>query len=140
MPTSRQAGSALRSGLITIAIIAILIGLAATLLPRGFSDDVSRIGQGRPAAVLVHDKESVLSFELMTLLGDVRGDYEDRVEFLAVDAATDRGRQFMRDHNVNEGVLVLFAADGRRAAVLGNIRDEATLRATLARHLGLSSP
>lgn len=137
MLTRRQAGSALRSGLVTLAIIAALIALAATLLPRGFSDDVSRIGQGRPAVVLVHDKESVLSFELMTLLGNVRGDYEDRVEFLAVDTATERGQDFMRRQRVDEGALVLFAADGDRAAVLGTVRDEAALRAAIARHLGL---
>lgn len=137
MLNRRQAGSALRSGLITLAIIAALLALAATLLPRGFSDDVARIGQGRPAVVLVHDKESVLSFELMTLLGNVRGDYEDRVEFLAVDTATERGQDFMRRQRVDEGALVLFAADGDRAAVLGTVRDEAALRAAIARHLGL---
>lgn len=139
MLTSRQAGSALRSGLVTLAIIAVVLALAATLLPRGFSDDVSRIGQGRPAIVLVHDKESVLSFELMTLLGNVRGDYEDRLEFLAVDTATAQGQDFMRRQRVDEGVLVLFAADGNRAAVLGGVRDEAALRAAFARHLDLPS-
>ena len=131
---SQQSGSALRSALITIAIIAVALAFAATLLPRGFSDDVSRIGQGRGAIVLVHNKEAVLSLEMMTLMNRVRGDYEDRVEFLAVDEATDTGRRFAAAQGVNDSVLVLFAPDGARLAVLDSVRSEADMRAVMERY------
>lgn len=137
MLRTRQSGSALRSTLITVAVIAAVLAFAATLLPRGFSDDVSRIGQGRSAVVLVHDKESVLSLELMTLLNRVRSDYEDRVEFLAVDTATDGGRRFAAAQGAGDSVLVLFGPDGTRLAVIGGVRDETAMRAAIEREFGL---
>jgi hypothetical protein len=126
-----QSGSALRSGLITVGVICILLALAATLLPRGFSDDVTRIGQGSSTVVLVHNKEAVLSQELMTLLNRVRSDYEPDVLFLAVDVATPNGKTFAQAQGVNDSVILLFGPDGTRRGIIGAVRDESSLRAAL---------
>lgn len=134
-PAQRQSGAALRSTLITIAIIVAGLALAATLLPRGFSDDLSRIGQGRPAIVLIHNKEAVYSLELMTLLNRVRPDYEDRVEFLAVDSATESGRRFAGQYGVDDSLALLLDGKGMRLAVIDGVRDETALRAAIDRHL-----
>jgi thioredoxin-like negative regulator of GroEL len=132
MIMTRQNGSALRSSLITIAIVVVALAIAATQLPRGFSDDVSVIGQGKPVVVLVHNKESMLSLNLMTLLNDVRTDYRDYVKFVVVDIATDGGRSFVADHRLDGGIaLVLFDAGGTIRGVLPNIEDEARLRSLL---------
>lgn len=130
-----QSGAALRSALITIAITVVVLAFAATLLPRGFSDDLSRIGQGRAAIVLVHNKEAVYSLELMTMLNHVRSDYEDRVEFLAVDSATDTGRRFAATHGVDDSLALLLGGDGARLAVIDNVRNENALRAAIDSHL-----
>jgi hypothetical protein len=135
MPRKPQSGAALRTALITIAIVAIVLAFAATLLPRGFSDDLSRIGQGRAAVVLVHNKEAVYSLELMTLLNHVRRHYEDRIEFLAVDSATDTGRRFAAAHGVDDSLALLLGGDGARIAIIDNVRDENALRAIIDRHL-----
>jgi hypothetical protein len=135
-----QKGSALRSTLITVGIVVLALALAATLLPRGFSDDLSRIGQGRPAVVLTHDKEAVASLELMTMLNDIRGDYEDRLEFLAIDVATEEGRSFAQSQGVGSSLLVLFDGTGSRIAVFDGIRDPAILRSALEHRLGLPPP
>ncbi len=128
----RQQGSALRSGLITVAIVVVALAIAATQLPRGFSENVSVIGQGKPAVVLVHNKESVLSQNLMNLLGDVRKNFEEHVEFLVVDIATDIGRTFIADHQLDGSImLVLFDGSGRVRGVLPNIEDESRLRSLL---------
>jgi hypothetical protein len=126
-----QSGSALRSSLLTIGVIVMLLALAASLLPRGFSDDVTRIGHGANAAVLVHNKEAVLSQELMTLLNRVRSDYEPGTLFLAVDIATPQGREFAQAQGVGDGVVLLFGPDGSRRGAISAARDEASLRAAL---------
>lgn len=135
-----QNGSALRSTLITVAIVVLALALAATLLPRGFSDDLSRIGQGRPAVVLTHDKEAVTSQELMNLLNGIRGDYEDRVEFLVTDVATPEGERFVATQRVGNSLLVLFDGAGNRIAVIDGIRDVQMLRSTLDTRLHLLPP
>jgi hypothetical protein len=134
---SAEKGSALRSTLITVAIVVFALAFAATLLPRGFSDDLSRIGQGRPAVVLIHDKEAVASMELMTMLNDIRSDYEDRLEFLAIDVVTEDGRRFAQSQGLGSSLLVLFDGTGNRVGIVDGIRDPAVLRSTLERQLGL---
>lgn len=133
-----QGGSALRSALITVAIVVVAIAFAATLLPRGFSDDLGRIGKGLPAAVLIHDKETVVSMDLMELMNMLRDDYEERVVFLATDIATEEGQAFAARHGVGSSILLLFDDTGRRIAVIDGIRDPETLRATLDERLQLS--
>lgn len=131
-----ETGSALRSSLITFGVIALLLAAAAALLPRGFSDDLSRIGQGTSAAILVHDKESVTSQELMTLLNRVRSDYEPRVVFLAVDLATPEGKAFSETQGTTGSAVVLFDPNGIRRGIINAAADEPTLRTALDGLLG----
>lgn len=133
-----QTGSALRSSLITVGIIAALLIIAFLMLPKGFSDDLSRIGQGSNVVVLTHNKEAVQSLDLMTLLNKVRSDYADRIEFLVVDIDTDAGRAFMEQQQIGGSALLLFDPDGTRRGVLVSVRDEQTLRAALGNAFGLN--
>ncbi|MCC6207344.1 MAG: hypothetical protein IT488_04255 [Gammaproteobacteria bacterium] len=132
-----QTGSALRSSLITLGVIVALLAVAFAMLPKGFSDDVSRIGQGSNVVVLMHNKEAVQSLDLMTLMNKVRTNYEGRIEFLAVDIDTDAGRAFMEQQQIGGSALLLFDPDGVRRGVLISVRDEQTLRAALDNAFGL---
>lgn len=134
-----QSGSALRSTLITVAVIVVLLAFAAMQLPQGFSDDLSRIGQGKNVVVLTHNKEAVQSANLMDLMNDIRGDYEGRVEFLAVDIGTREGEAFLRGQQVGASMLLLFGPDGERRGVLADIRNEQELRRALDKAFGTSA-
>lgn len=136
--SSTQTGSALRSSLLTVGVIAALLVIAFLMLPKGFSDDLSRIGEGTNVVVLTHNKEAVQSLELMTLLDRVRADYAGRIEFLAVDIDTEMGQIFMEHEQVGGSILVLFDPDGTRRGVLVSVRDEQTLRAALDNAFGIS--
>lgn len=133
-----ESGSALRSSLITVGIIAALLVIAFMMLPRGFSDDLSHIGQGGNVVVLTHNKEAVQSLDLMTLMNKVRGDYDGRIEFLAVDIDTEAGQTFMERERIGGSALLLFGPDGARRGVLVSVRDEQTLRAALDNAFGIS--
>lgn len=131
MMNFNQAGSAARTSIIVIFIVCALLATAVMLLPKGFSDDVSKIGQGSVVVVLTHNKNSVASIELMALLNKIRSDYEQKVEFLAVDVDTREGQAFIRQQGVGAVVLVLFDIEGTRRGVLAGGIAEKNLRSGL---------
>lgn len=104
---------------------------AVLLLPKGFSDDLSKIGQGLPVVVLMHDKNSVKSLALMELLNKIRSDYAGKIDFLAVDIDSQEGQVFSRRQAVGGITLLLFDAHGIRRAVLDQSADENSLRSVL---------
>jgi len=127
----KQAGSATRTTLFVILGASVFLILAFMLLPKGFSDDLSKMGQGKAAVVLIHDKGSVRSLDLMTLLNKVRSDYSGKVEFFVVDIATREGRMFRQQQNDDSIVLVLFSANGAKLAAHSYGLGEAGLRSEL---------
>lgn len=129
--TYSQTGSASRTSLIVVLVIGALLAVAVMLLPKGFSDDLSKIGQGLAVVVLTHDKNSMGSTELMELLNKVRSDYPGKVEFLAVDINTMKGNAFSRQQRVGPAVVVLFSQDGTKQGVLYYGIDEQKLRSEL---------
>ena len=132
--THSQTGSVTRTNLMVVLVVAAILAAAVMLLPRGFSDDLSKIGQGVAVVVLTHDKNSVGSMEYMELLNQVRSDYDGKVEFLTVDIINSReGQAFSRRQNVGSAVLVLFGPDGVRRGVLYHGIGEQQLRSELNR-------
>jgi flagellar basal body-associated protein FliL len=126
-----QTGSAKLTTLIIILAVVAILAIAVMMLPKGFKDDLSLIGQGKVSVVLTHDKNIVASVEMMETLNAIRADYEDKVEFLAVDIATPVGNGFMRDQAVGPVVLVVFNADGTRQQVLRGDSNASQVRAVL---------
>jgi hypothetical protein len=95
-----------------IAVVLAIIAFAFTLLPRGYDTDVSKVGQGRPAAVLVHDHGLVQSMELMSALDAVRGEFESSTLFIVADTYHPRGQAFVEAHRLPPVALVMFDGDG----------------------------
>ena len=126
-----QTGSAKLTTLIIILAVVAILAIAVMMLPKGFKGDLSLIGQGKVSVVLTHDKNIVASVEMMETLNAIRADYEDKVEFLAVDIATPVGNGFMRDQAVGPVVLVVFNADGTRQQVLRGDSNASQVRAVL---------
>jgi hypothetical protein len=96
----------------------LLVATVIMNLPRGYSDDLSRIGKGQAAVVLVRDKNAVQSFDLMNVLKGIRDKYAERVEFLLTDFDTPDGRTFITANNAARATLVLFDANGKPVKVL----------------------
>ena len=96
----------------------LLVALMVMNLPRGYSDDLSRIGRGQAAVVLIHNKNSVPSLNLMHVLDGVRGKYAGRVEFLVADANTPQGQEFIAANHAAPATLVLFNTNGNRVRIL----------------------
>lgn len=128
----RSSGSALSATLISIIVIVAFLIIAFMMLPKGFSSDTSIIGQGSNVVVLAHNKDSVQSLNLMEYMNKVRNDYAGKVEFVVADANTPQGSAFIDSQKIVQlGTLLLFAADGKRLQVVGNINSQSGLRSVL---------
>ncbi len=117
-------------------ILLLLIALMVMNLPRGYSDDLSRIGKGQAAVVLVHNKNSVSSLNLMHVLDEVRGKYAGQVEFLLTDANTPTGQAFINTNQAAPASLVLFNANGNRVKILPAPQTVEGLRQEIAGAFG----
>ena len=117
---------------ITLVVIVGAAALIRTQLPRGaFPTDLSRIGQGTPAIVVARDISFVAGYEVMDLLGQMRPEYAERVEFLAVNLGNPEGRQFAQRHGMRDGSVVLFSGDGTRVGAVHTPRTEREVRELL---------
>jgi hypothetical protein len=99
-------------------ILLLFAAAAAMNLPRGYSDDLSRIGKGKAAIVLVRDKNAVESFNLMEVMNAIRDQNAGQVEFLLTDFNTPEGRAFITANGAARVTLVLLDANGNKVSVL----------------------
>jgi hypothetical protein len=103
---------------IAIAFFVVLAAVALMNLPRGFSDDLSLIGKGKPAIVFVRDKNAVQTFGLLEAMNATRDKYAGKVAFLLTDFNTPEGKKFMAVNEAPRVTLVLFDADGKKVKLV----------------------
>jgi hypothetical protein len=126
-----QNGFARHVYVVVILVVCVILAAATLLLPKGFSEDLSKIGQGSVVLVLTHDKNYMGGAVAMKMLNTLRSDYEGRVDFLAIDVNTPKGQAFTRLQGVRAEVLVLFGPDGSRRDVFRAGIGEKELRSVL---------
>lgn len=114
--------------LIVFSLILGVIVVAVNLLPRGFSQDLTAIGQGTKAVVLVHDGNLLQSADTMVAMNAVRDEFEGRIQFIVADINTPEGRKFANQHGFGPAALAFFAADGQQVQVLYTEQTGETLR------------
>jgi hypothetical protein len=114
-----------------VAILAV-IALAVALLPSGYDTDVSQVGQGRPAVVLVHDHGLVQSMELMAAVDAVRNEFEPETLIIVANPHHPAGEAFVEAHALPPVALVLFDAEGRIVDRFAGSPDPASVRRFLA--------
>ena len=135
--TYTQNGFARQINIVIVLVVCVILVIATMLLPKGFSDDMSKIGQGSVVLVLTHDKNFMGGALAMEMLNTVRSDYEGRVDFLAIDVNTPKGQAFTRLQGVSAEVLILFGPEGSRRDVFRAGIGEKELRSVLDSILSL---
>ena len=103
---------------IVVLLLLLVVAVLVMKLPRGFSDDLTRIGKGKAAVVLVRDKSAVQSFDLMEVMNGIRDQYSDKAEFLLTDFNTPEGRAFMTTNGAAKVTVVVFDANGNKVNVI----------------------
>ena len=117
----------------------LLLSLVATVimnLPRGFSDDLSRIGKGKAALVLVRDKTAVQSFDMMEAMNGIRNQYAGQVEFLLTDFDTPEGRAFITANSAARVTVAVFDANGNKVNILYPPQTAESMRQAIAAATG----
>ncbi len=111
------------------AIVLLGVGaLAVSLLPRGYSQDISLIGKGDNIVVLFHDPFFVSSQENMDTVNAVRDEYKGRVKFIVADTNVEQGKKFTELYGVDSTALVFFAPGGEKLHILNTRQDRESLR------------
>ncbi len=123
---------------------AIVLGMVLTglllwqqLPGAGYSTDLSKVGAGLPTLVLTRDDGYVGGAEVMELMNDIRADYAGRVEFLVAALPRPEAVAFARQHQVRDGTVLLFDAEGRRVATVPFASNTQELRGALDQSFGL---
>lgn len=99
-------------------MLLLFAAVIAMNLPRGYSDDLSLVGKGKVAVVLVRDKSVVQSSDLLEVLNTVRDQYAGQVEFLLTDFDSAEGRAFIADKGAARATLAVLDGDGKMASLL----------------------
>lgn len=95
--------------------------------------DLSRIGQGIPAVVQIHDPGCALCRTLQGQTRDALDAYTDeQVTYLVADVNTQPGRLMAATHNVPHVTLLLFNGAGRMVQVVRGPTEDTTLEAAFA--------
>lgn len=113
-------------------------GYIGTRMFRGYQSehDLTRIGQGIPAVVQVHDPQCPECTELQRETRKAMNEFdEDNLLYLVADLNQAKGQAFARQHNVSRVTLVLMDARGERTQVLRGVRTRVELKTALASHV-----
>lgn len=120
---------------LVIAAVVAAVAFSVTLLPRGYDTDLSQVGAGRAALVIVHDPNIVQSGNLMHALDRVRDEFEERLRFLVADQNLGDGRAFAAMHDLRAATLALFGADGDLLDVYADAGEPEPIRVWLSEHV-----
>ncbi|TFH74858.1 hypothetical protein E3V39_01490 [Gammaproteobacteria bacterium LSUCC0112] len=120
----------------TLAILGSIVLIGAVmwqLLPKGsFSNDLTRVGQGQPALVMLREVHVMGGDLVMEQMLHIHPEFENTVEFLVVHTGHPDGQAFARDHNISDGSLVLFDGNGEVLGRRGRPESPDALRQFIA--------
>lgn len=131
-----QSGAALKNVIISLFLASGLFVMAWMMLPTAFSTDLERIGQGKPAIVLIYDMENGSSLDLMKGYNAIRHDYEHLVDFFVADVESPKGKVFIRTYKATPGSAIYFLGNGEKTMVLYGSQDENVLIESIKKTFG----
>jgi hypothetical protein len=112
--TARTTGNPWIRPLVILASTVLIGAVLWLLLPKGsFSNDLTRVGQGQPALVMLREVHVMGGDRVMEQMLLIQAEFQDSVEFLVVHTGDPDGEAFAAEHNISDGSLVLFDAEGQ---------------------------
>lgn len=85
--------------------------------------DLTRVGQGRPVVVQIHDPSCPVCTALQKEARQAVKALDDEMVFLVADITTDVGRKFAVQYGVGHVTLLLFDGAGARKQTLQGMRE-----------------
>ncbi len=125
-----------RNGAIGVAVLG-AVGYVGTGWYNEFlaEHDLTRLGQGMPAVVQVHDPNCSICIALQGETRQAMKQFnKDDMLFLVADIKQEKGAAFAAKHNVPHVTLLLLDGEGQVTQVLRGMRYSDEIRTILAGH------
>jgi thioredoxin-like negative regulator of GroEL len=101
-----------------------------------YEADLSRIGNGTPTVVQIHDPQCPLCLTLQRQTRSALARYDDAgYTYLVANITTDSGYAFANQYGVSHVTLLLFDAAGKMVEAVRGPIETAPLESILARHI-----
>lgn len=99
-------------------------------------EDLSRIGNGIPAVVQIHDPQCPICTELQSEVREAMAEFSDgELQYLVANIRNSEGQGLANAHGVGHVTLLLFDAEGQRRDVLVGTNTSERLVHLFRRHL-----
>jgi len=99
-------------------------------------EDLTRIGQGIPTIVQIHDPQCSRCVALQRETRSAMDAFEDdELQFLVANIRSDKGRRLANEHGVGHVTLLLFDGKGEVLNVLVGNKDSDVLERAFRRHV-----
>lgn len=123
--------------LIILLCLAAVAGVLWQLLPKAsFSSDLTQVGQGRPALVLMREVHVMGGERVLEQMHTIYPEFQQTMVFLLVHTGNPSGIEFASVHEASDGDVVLFDAQGRALASLSHPASADVLRRFITETLG----
>lgn len=93
--------------------------------------DLSVVGNGTPAVVQIHDPGCRLCNRLKSNLGDVKGEFKDKIQFKTANILKKKGRDFAAKYQVPHVTLLFFDKKGKRVDTLQGVSSSEDIKSSL---------
>jgi hypothetical protein len=134
-PTRRDTLKLLRNGGIgVLAVGAVGYFGVGSYQAYAAEHDLSRVGQGSPVVVQIHDPSCPICTALQKEARQAVKALDDEMVFLVADITTDVGRKFAVSYGVGHVTLLLFDGAGTRKQTLQGMRESEELTPIFQEH------
>ncbi|OFE13731.1 hypothetical protein PHACT_11785 [Pseudohongiella acticola] len=139
-PVSRSASSKIVRFLVILGCLAVVSLVLWQLLPKAtFSSDLSQVGQGKPALVMLREIHVMGGERTIEQMQALYPEFQDQVVFLLIHTGHPDGVAFAETHSLSDGSLVLLNGRGDAVATMGRPDSADDLRRFILQHLNLNS-
>lgn len=140
-PTRREFFTKIRNGTIAAAAVGVagwyLVDEVRATIQEG---DLSRIGNGTPSIVQIHDPQCPKCVALQKETRDALSNFEDgKLQFLVANIRTVEGKMLATSHGVGHVTLLLFDGQGRKLNTLVGPNTSRYLTEMFRGHLSKST-
>ncbi len=137
-PTRRDFFAKIRNGVIAAAVVGVAGWyLAAEVRATSQEGDLTRIGNGTPTIVQIHDPQCPKCVALQKETRDALSNFEDgKLQYLVANIRTVEGKMLATAHRVGHVTLLLFDGQGRKRNTLTGPNTSRYLTEAFRNHLG----
>jgi len=137
-PTRRDFLATVRNGVIAAAVVGVagwyLVAEVRATIQEG---DLTRIGNGTPTIVQIHDPQCPKCVALQKETRDALSNFEDgELQYLVANIRTVEGKMLATAHRVAHVTLLLFDGQGRKRNTLTGPNSSRYLTEVFRNHLG----